>query len=377
MSWIDHHNESEHHAAEAQLAARKGETKRARELYALAARVETNALSDLDQSKPRTLGATAVSAAALWYKAGEFEEAQALAHTWLGSRQLPPFAIDQLREILEQIWSVQVFEATGIQFTGNEVLVSVAGGEIVRGGAPLALILQKVEQVSAMFYRTAEMLLRVPHRKRGVADPQIREACRPWLFQTAPGSYQFAVRVQKPSQGELFPEVEVKVEEVSQKFLQIIRAAVEDPEESMKEIVPDNQYRETFLKLARNLAPAGKSYSRLSIRSAASPETEPIILKRESREGIRSALKKQFPRKRDTEEAEHVQLRGLLRALHLDEDWIEITIRKDEIPEHVKVHDAGDEVDDILGPMVNHEVVVDAMKTKKGEYKLRDIQPAE
>jgi len=35
MSWTHHHSESERHAAEAQLAARKGETERARELYTL------------------------------------------------------------------------------------------------------------------------------------------------------------------------------------------------------------------------------------------------------------------------------------------------------------------------------------------------------
>jgi hypothetical protein len=377
MNWIDHHTESERHAAEAQLAAHRGETDRARELYALAAGAESKALSGLDQSKVRTLGVTALSAAALWYKAGRFEEAEALVHTWLGSRKLPPFATDRLREILEQIWSVQALEAAGVRFTGNEVLVSVGGGQIVRGGAPLDLILQKVEQVSAMFYRTAEMLLSVPHRKRGLPDPNIREACRPWLFQTAPGSYQFAVRVQKPSQGTLFPAVEVKVEEVSQQFLQIVRAAVEDPEQRLKEIVPDNQYRETFLKLARNLAPTGKLYSRVSIRSPTSPDTKPIILQKESREGIHCALKKQFPRKKDTEEAEPVQLRGVLRALHLDENWIEITMSVLEKPEHVKVRDAGDQVDDILGPMVNHDVIVDAVKTNKGEYRLRDIQAAE
>ena len=106
----DHHTESERHAAEAQLAAHRGETDRARELYALAARAESKALLGLDQSKLRTLGVTALSAAALWYKAAKFEEAETLVHTWLGSRKLPPFATDGLREILEHIWSVQALE---------------------------------------------------------------------------------------------------------------------------------------------------------------------------------------------------------------------------------------------------------------------------
>ena len=34
-------------------------------------------------------------------------------------------------------------------------------------------------------------------------------------------------------------------------------------------------------------------------------------------------------------------------------------------------------MDDVLGPMVNHEVVVDAVRTSAAKFKLRDIQAAE
>lgn len=379
MSWVEHHAESERYATEAQLALRRGDAYKARELYGLAAKAEATALPEIDRSAARTLGIGVVSVAALWYKAGDLQEAMSVAHRWLACREIPPFATDQLREILEKVWTIQDLAATGMQFTGSEVLVSVAGGEVVRGGAPLELILQKVEQVSAMFYRTAEMLLSLPHRKRGAPSPEVRETCRPWLFQSAPGSYQFAVRVQKPRQGNLFPLCDVKVQEVSRRFLDIVRAAAEDPQDGLKQVVPDMQYRKTFLKLARNLSPtSGKSYSRVSFSSAASPEVSPVILGVESSEGIRTALKTQFPLATETGEgAEPVQLRGVLRALDLDHDWLEITIKRGQESEHVRVKDAGDEVDDILGPLVNHEVLVDAMRTTQGEYRLREIQFAE
>lgn len=377
MTWGDHHIESERNAVEAQVAARAGELERARELYLVAARAETEALSALDPSKLRTLGVTVVSAVALWYKGRDIEAAEVLAHEWLGTRRLPAFAIDQLREILEKIWTVRSLEQTGVHFTGNEVLVSVSGGVVVRGGAPLDLILQKVEQVSAMYYRTAEMELKLPLRKRGGPSVELREACRPWLFQTQPGSYQFAVRIQRPQQGTLFPDLEVNVEKVSRRFLQIVRSVAEDPEESLKRAVPDDQYRETFLKLTRNLAPTGKSFSRLSICPAASPEVEPIVLQKESREAIHSALKKGFPRKENPDEAEKVPLRGVLRALDLDKDWIEITVNIEGHLQHIRVEEAGDEVDDVLGPMVNREVIVETTRTKAGKHKLRDIQAAE
>jgi hypothetical protein len=376
MSWSENHSESESFAARAGVALHEGNPTLARQLYAKAAQAEVRALSHIDKSKVRTIGVTAVSAVALWYKAGEFCEAAFVAHEWLASRQLPPFAANQLREIVEQIWSIEALNASGIDFTGNEVLVSVSGGEVVRGGAPLDLIQQKVEQVSAMFYRTAEMLLGVPHRRHGMPSTQVREACRPWLFQAAPGSYQFAVRVQKPGQGVLFPELEIKVEQLSQRFLQIIKATAEDPEESLKEVVPDSQYRQTFLKLARQLAPAGKSYERLSVRANAQPEMEPIVFEAGARQTIGSAMRKQFPQAVDAQGTAPAQFHGILRALHLDQDWIELAVTEGGKDQHIKVYGAGDEVDDILGPMVNHDVVVDVLQAK-GKYMFKDIQPAE
>jgi hypothetical protein len=75
---------------------------------------------------------------------------------------------------------------------------------------------------------------------------------------------------------------------------------------------------------------------------------------------------------------EEVQLRGILRALHLDKDWLEITIHGADGPRTIRVDGAGEEVDDVLGPMVNREVLIDVFVKRRGKrYFLRDIQPAE
>jgi DNA-binding XRE family transcriptional regulator len=115
MSWSKSHADSERLAAEAQLAARRGDSELARKLYAKAARAEVEAIAKIDKSKVRTLGVTVVSAAALWYKAGEFAEAESIAYQWLRSRQLPPFASDQLRKTLEEVWNREGFKARGIE----------------------------------------------------------------------------------------------------------------------------------------------------------------------------------------------------------------------------------------------------------------------
>jgi hypothetical protein len=101
MSWAEHHKQSESYANEADTALIKGESERASKLYCLAAEAEAEALEVLDPSKVRTLGITAVSAVALWHKAGEFQRSKKFAELWLTHNALPPFAVNQIQTLLE------------------------------------------------------------------------------------------------------------------------------------------------------------------------------------------------------------------------------------------------------------------------------------
>ena len=85
------------------MAELKSEIERARELYRQAAELEENALSVLDCQKVRTLGITAVSAAALWFKAGKFDPARKIAEEWLASGILPAFAVTELIELSNEL----------------------------------------------------------------------------------------------------------------------------------------------------------------------------------------------------------------------------------------------------------------------------------
>ena len=103
MSWMAHHKLSERLASEAQVASLQGRATEARGLYAQAADAEDKALADLDRSKVRTAGISAVSAASLYYKAADLVRAEEVAATWLGVGWLPDFAKAQLRSILQSI----------------------------------------------------------------------------------------------------------------------------------------------------------------------------------------------------------------------------------------------------------------------------------
>jgi hypothetical protein len=341
------------------------------ELYAEAAKLEAAALAELAPTKLRTFGITAVSAVALWFKARQFTEAQNLAYRVLGNNALPPFAVEQLQGLLQSIWSEQVRQGAVAKFSEGELLISVSGGQSVTGGAPLDLVLAKVENIKSLFYRTVEFLEHRPHRKRGAAPIEVQNVCRPWLFQTVPGSYQFAVAIEDVAQRTLFGPGIPSVEEIRNTFVSIVRESAQDPETALTERVPDEDYRGTFLKLTRSLAPAGKDFAILTIRQS-SADIDPVILTEDSRRDIGNVIRQKFTKPSQSGETP-AEIRGVLRAVHLDEDWLEVTV--DE--EHKRVYEVGETVDDLLGPLVNREVIVQTVTNSRGRVLFRDIEAAQ
>ena len=65
-------------------------------------------------------------------------------------------------------------------------------------------------------------------------------------------------------------------------------------------------------------------------------------------------------------------MRGILRAVHLDKDWLEIT----SDGQRIKITEVGETVDDMVGTMVNR-AVVQAIKKADGRHTLVDIQAEE
>lgn len=369
MTWASLHAESERLAIEAQLALKAHDARRAIELYKQAAEIEQQALAELDASKMRTRGIAAVSAVALWFKAREYVFAERLAHSTLADPQVPDFAREELRNLVQAIWTESAKQKAGVAFVPGEVMVSVKGGEVVTGGAPLDLIVDKVQTIQSLFYRTIEFISGVSHRKRGRPSKELQESCRPWLFQSAPGSYQFSVAIQKPPQLDFFKQ-DIEPERIAQHFLEIVSASSGEDHSELEHLVPDENYRSTFLRLARNLAPTGNAFDRIELRS--SGETRPVSLGVESLGNINQQLRK----KQDsigTTDLAHEELRGTLRAVHLDKDWLDVMV--EGTPMHIE--GLQDTVDDVIGPMVNRPVIVRAIRVSEKKLKFVDIELAD
>ncbi len=205
MSWTEHHAESERLASAAEDASRNGDFAEATRLYVAAGKAEQAAFDSLEPSKKRTRGITAVSAVSLLYKAKDYEAAQTFAYGCLAQAELPAFAALQIQNVLQAVWGEQAIAAAGLRFAKQDVLVSVRGGEVLTGGAPLDLILRKVEEVRALFYRTVEWLMNRPLRIRGGPALEVQQLFRPWLFQAPPAvtNLRFVSKAQSKWSSEL------------------------------------------------------------------------------------------------------------------------------------------------------------------------------
>lgn len=367
MSWLQWHTKSEHLASKAELAMRRNETSVADGLYRQAADAESQALVALDPSKTRTLGITAVSAASLWFKGKAYQKAEQLCYLMLSREDLPEFAMEQLRNLVQAIWTEHSKQRAGVSFLPGQVYISVKGGEVVTGGAPLDLIVDKVQAIQSIFFRTIEESNGLPLRVRGGPGRELQDACRPWIFQAPPGSYQFSVAIQEPTQLDMF-KATVDPNAIAERFLAVLRATVSSDPAQLSLLVPDEGYRSTFLKLARNLAPTGKSFERLEIRSAT--DNNPVALQPENRKVINAALKSMAKPESNAVGATEVVLHGILRAVNLDKDWIEVSV--DGKSHHIS--GLADALDDVIGPMVNRRVTVRARRGPAQGYQFGDIE---
>ena len=346
MTWLDHHRRSELYASEAEILAHRGEKVTAQQVYERAADAEVSALGVVGSDKPRTYGITAVSAVAFYLKAAKWFDARVLAYRCLGSGLLPEFAWQQMEDLLDSIKMQEV----GIE-DNAQMLVSARGGTIVTGGAPWDVVLPQMQRVVSLFQRTTEYIKNVPHRKRGLPSKDLQDSYKPWIFQAEPGSYQFTVCLQQTRQLAMFDH-DVPSEQVVDRLFDILDVCVTSPSERMSEVVPNDDYARTFLKLTRDLAPTEKgSFSYLDVQSASADHL--ITLNSGVRFSIGQALRdRQAPMPDAIEEEVH----GILRALHLNQDWIEVFT--DREGESLRIVGAGDEVDDRIGPMVNQPVLV-------------------
>lgn len=370
MTWREHHQRSEAHAWDADIARARRDHVAATRSFALAAEAEEQALHALDVSKARTYGITVVSAVSLYREAERYADAERLAHLHLAEQQLPDFAVAQLRDLLQLMWDRAARERANFSFSDDHLHIALRGDTIFRGAAPLDLVDSIAKRVEALFFRVIEHTRDLPYRHRGAPPRDITDQYVPWLVQSTPGSYQFAIELGQPPSPRLWQPNELSPTEVVERSFEILHASTISPDHDLPSLVPHDRYRKTFLTIARDLSPTGKRYGALEIQPRQSLDA--LTLSTASRGSLNHAISNFRADNTDAVYSD-VDVRGILRAVDLEKDWIKVVRGTKEIT----IKHVGEAVDDLIGPMINHRVLVTASRNQEGALHFRDIEPDE
>lgn len=370
----DRHHKAEELSAAAAKASGEGRLKDSLKLYAHAAKSEEAALSGVPKEKKRTRCILSVSVASLLYKAQLLDQAELRIFQMLGSRSLENWADRQLRELLQVISDEKMLVTTlGRRYSGESIIVALRGGEIGSGTGPLDLILDKAAGFRSLLYRFAEWVGDYPIRIRGNPPKDLIELIQARVSEPTQGSYRLEVRLTEPSQIEMFESMRVKPQALSDAMFDFFVRLTQGTVEQLVELVPQSGYRRALLQLTRNVTPLGKRLKEVAIYRRRKDKIESVYLTGDLPRKIREVL----PRREKDKHELREKLRGVLRALHLDQNWLELT-KKDGVRE--KCDTVHDMLDDVVGPMVNRKVIVSGpIRHRRGKRRLlvEEIEMAE
>jgi hypothetical protein len=349
------HQKAQELSARAELARREGRREEARNFYAQAADLELAGLSLLPLDKPRSRGILAVSSAALLFKAGLYDRAES-AICELLSGDLDPSYRAELRELLQVTWEEQMLAQERMQYSGDEILVALRGGKIGVGTAPADLAVRYLNAVNLLAFRAAELDAGLELRQHGPPAHEIQAALQARVTQPLGGSYRFSIRFVETAQRHLFPEgLPIKPPDpkrVSNTVVRVLRALEHNDPEALKEAVPRAEYRLALVRLARNVVPSGDALSEVEVRTADDTPADAVYLRPDMRRNVSETIKLLSPPPAEPESSQETIV-GTLRALDLDKSWLQIVPEEGDV---VRIRTGANELDDVIGPMVNRKV---------------------
>ncbi len=351
------HSQAEELAA---TALEMGASDKALQLYARAADLEEQAFRSVPKEKVRTRSILAVSFVALLYKAQLLERAELAIFRLLGSESLQTWAVAQLRELLQVVSDERVLaDALYKRYSGESITVALRGGEIGAGTGPLDLMLDKVAGFRSLLYRFAEWIGNYPLRRSGNPPKDLIDLVQARVSEPTIGSYQLEIRLTEPLQQDMFKPRPFNPTELSDAIFGFYdRLTAGDPTQ-IETFVPQTEYRKALLLLTRNISPRGRRVREIALYRTRKEKIQSVYFT----DALTERVKQVLPKPPRDEERQELQLRGSLRALHLDENWLELTLPNGV---HEKCFTLPDMLDDVVGPLVNRQVIVRGPKARRG-----------
>jgi hypothetical protein len=205
----------------------------------------------------------------------------------------------------------------------------------------------------SLIVRFAEASMELPYRPRGPASPALLQAVSPRVSQPTAGSFKFDLRLSKGTQGSLFQSK--AADHLVDDIAQFLKAASIGDARFVEARVPNEQYRETILELTKSVIPTGRSIAEAGVtvrHFGEASEGEDLVLRPE----LRAELTALIRMVRKPPSGKVLTIHGTLRGLQLNSEWIIVN----EGERERRIFIASEALEDVIGPMVNHAVSVEA-----------------
>jgi hypothetical protein len=249
------------------------------------------------------------------------------------------------------------------RYTGENITLSLRGGEIGAGTGPLDLVLEKATGFRSLLYRMAEWVGRYPLRRQGPPPKDLYDLVQARATEPAVGSYRLEIRLTEPVQPNLFEPLRVQPADLSDRLFNFLECLTAGTFKDLEDLVPQSDYRKALLQLTRNIVPGGRRLREVGIYRTKNDRLQSIYLTDALPPRIREAIPKE-----ESPSKERLSYRGTLRALHLDRNWLELAL---EDASHITCDTVPDMLDDVVGPMVNrHVLVTGPLRHKRGKSRL-------
>jgi hypothetical protein len=365
------HEQAEVLAAQAEVFNCQGDSAKAEKLYDEAANKELLALEKVSPEKTRTYSAIALSALALLLKARRFSECEMRGYSYLAVGGVEEYARAEMREIVDTALDEMQLFGQGRRYAKNALEVALFGGNVGFGTAGLGAVLEQMGSHQAITRRVAEWKLGLPFRAAGPPPASVDDLLDVRVSQPVAGSYRFSIRMteEDPSLFDCGSSPGGHVDEILTTTFHLIRSTVAGDRTTVDALQAPPDYLKALTRLVRNLIPDGKTIGRVEVKQPLEKSGKNTVsITKEIRPRISAIIRELDP----TPPPESVTIEGTLRALNLDQRYIEIV---DLVDQRFRLIGKEAMLDDVIGPMVNKRVAARAVPLKRN-YRLIDIDKA-
>ncbi len=342
----------------------RGDTPRSLEFFALALDAELAAIQELDEPNGLLWSILHRSAGTLALDCRRFRQAEQIVTTALAGEPHPEI-VEELRDLLEQIYFQRHLDLRGVTLTDSELQLSLAGPEVGSGIAEWGLVSRRVDNTARLIYRTAERKQKLSFRENGPPPKAIQESHRTLLSPPRSGSFALSLKFGNPIQPSLPGMFDVAVLD---EFMSLIGLVDRVKINEIREIISDAVYLRNFFLLVRKIAPDGERVHQVGFTAIRAGKEQSVELTTPAAELPMPNIAEPAP-----ESAEPVEINGILRfadATRESNNVIQVT-PDDQRPVSVNVPPGM--MNDIVRPMWDLRVVIQAMRTGN-THRLVDIQ---